>query len=267
LHISAAAHSPLVEPALATFARVVASVRLAPPSIPWISDTTGRPVRPDEATDPAYWTAHMRRTVDFASVLDTVLADRAALLEVGPGRTLGGLARQHPAYTDDRPVVASMPHAADQVGGTAVLLTAAGRLWQAGVPLDWAALHADQRPHRVPLPAYPFQRRRFLLDETGAPGIDAGTDTVADTSASIPALAPSDTEVVVAAAYRAILGVDPVDRYRDFFELGGDSLLAARVAGFLRRELGGDIGVRVVFGAPTVAGLAAAIDERRTVGT
>jgi hypothetical protein len=109
----------------------------------------------------------------------------------------------------------------------------------------------------VPLPTYPFQRRRFLLD-AAEPVADVVTETEEPSTTS----APTDTEAVVAAAYQAILGVDPVDRYRDFFELGGDSLLAARVAAVLRRELGGDIGVRAVFRAPTVAGLAAAIDER-----
>ena len=41
-------------------------------------------------------------------------------------------------------------------------------LWQAGVKIDWSALHHVQdgagRPRRVPLPTYPFQRQRYWLD-------------------------------------------------------------------------------------------------------
>lgn len=270
LHISTAAHSQMMQPALTAFGEAVASVRLNPPSIRWISDTTGSPVTPEEATDPAYWTAHMRRTVDFAAALDTVLKTDAALVEVGPGRTLAGLVRRHPAHTADRVVVASMPHASDEVAGSAVLLAAAGRLWQAGVPIDWPALHDGRCRRRVPLPTYPFERQRFLLgaeaDAVGTVPVEqtpVGTNPVEQPNPPAPL---TDTEAVVAAAYRTILGVDPVDPHRDFFELGGDSLLAARVAAILRRELGEFIGVRTVFVAPTVAGLAAAIDDRRTAG-
>jgi acyl transferase domain-containing protein len=39
-----------------------------------------------------------------------------------------------------------------------------GALWQAGVKLDWSALHAGERLRRVPLPTYPFERKRYFLD-------------------------------------------------------------------------------------------------------
>ncbi|MGH3880891.1 MAG: acyltransferase domain-containing protein, partial [Actinophytocola sp.] len=279
LHISAAAHSPLVEPALDTFRERVRSVRLAPPKLTWISDSTGRPVSAQEAIDPEYWVRHMRRTVNFAAVFDTVLGPvdglaPAALVEVGPGRTLSGLARQYltqGAAGDERVVVPSMPHVADPTPGAEVLLTAVGRLWQAGVPVTWSELHPEERLRRVPLPTYPFEPRRFRLDGDEQSQHDTGRRAElpaprAERSAPVrPAgdTPPGDTEAVVAAAYSTILGLDEVDRHRDFFELGGDSLLAARVATILRRELGGDIGVRAVFGAPTVARLAEAIDRRR----
>jgi acyl transferase domain-containing protein len=268
LHISAAGHSHMVEPVLESFEKRVAAVRLKPPSLPWISDVTGRPVSPEEAVDPAYWTAHLRHTVNFSAVLETVLtAGDAALVEVGPGRTLGSLARQHPAYREDRPVVASMPHPSDETPGPSVLLTAAGQLWQAGVPIDWAALHGGERRRRVPLPSYPFQRRRFRIDEAPEP---SAPDTAAfggEATADAGVRWRSDTEAAVAAAFHAILGLRPTDGHRSFFELGGDSLLAARMTAVLRRELGVPVGVRAVFRAPTVVGLAALVDEQRAGGS
>ncbi len=265
LHISTAAHSHLVEPMLAGYEKSVAGVRPMPPEITWISDRTGRPVGADEAVDPAFWSGHLRHTVNFSAALETVLGHGdAALVEVGPGRTLGGLARQYPAY-DGRPVVSCMPHPADEVAGPAVLLGAAGRLWQAGVPVDWAAVHAGERRHRVALPTYPFERRRFRLgEEPQAVARDVGP--------AGPAPAPVDagewetaTQRAVAEAFRAILGVDGLDGHRSFFELGGDSMLAARVAAVLRRELDVKVGVRALFKSPTIVTLAAAIDELRAV--
>jgi acyl transferase domain-containing protein len=46
----------------------------------------------------------------------------------------------------------------------ASLLELAGRLWLAGVELDWTALHAGHRPRRVSLPTYPFERQRFWIE-------------------------------------------------------------------------------------------------------
>ncbi|MGO9958820.1 MAG: beta-ketoacyl synthase N-terminal-like domain-containing protein [Solirubrobacteraceae bacterium] len=44
------------------------------------------------------------------------------------------------------------------------LLDLAGRLWLAAVDIDWTGLHAGRRRRRVPLPTYPFERRRFWID-------------------------------------------------------------------------------------------------------
>jgi NAD(P)-dependent dehydrogenase (short-subunit alcohol dehydrogenase family)/acyl carrier protein len=43
------------------------------------------------------------------------------------------------------------------------LLAMLARLWQAGCPIDWAALHRGEG-RRVELPTYPFQRRRYWVD-------------------------------------------------------------------------------------------------------
>jgi amino acid adenylation domain-containing protein len=41
--------------------------------------------------------------------------------------------------------------------------------WIAGGAIEWAQLHRNRSPHRVALPTYPFQRRRFWLPETATP--------------------------------------------------------------------------------------------------
>ena len=58
----------------------------------------------------------------------------------------------------------------------------------------------------------------------------------------------------------------PGDRYRlddDFFEIGGDSLLAMRLTARVRQLLGVELPLRAVFDCPTLGELSSAIDERR----
>ena len=58
-----------------------------------------------------------------------------------------------------------------------------------------------------------------------------------------------------------LLGVDSVGVEDNFFNLGGHSLLATQLIARIRDEFRVDLGLRTVFDTPTVAGLAAKIEE------
>jgi polyketide synthase PksJ len=75
------------------------------------------------------------------------------------------------------------------------------------------------------------------------------------------AMARVCTEDVIAATWRELLGVEAVARDDDFYDLGGNSLLATQVASRLRRAFGIDLPVRVLFEETTVAGLAMRVDS------
>ncbi|MFC9896576.1 non-ribosomal peptide synthase/polyketide synthase [Nocardia sp. NPDC127579] len=63
-------------------------------------------------------------------------------------------------------------------------------------------------------------------------------------------------EAAVARVFGEVLGCARVGRDDDFFALGGNSLLATRVAARLGADLGCTLGVRELFGATTVSALA-----------
>ncbi|MBO3751358.1 amino acid adenylation domain-containing protein [Streptosporangiaceae bacterium NEAU-GS5] len=69
-----------------------------------------------------------------------------------------------------------------------------------------------------------------------------------------------DAEELVAGIWRDLLGVEP-GAFDDFFALGGHSLMATRVAARLRRAVGVEVPIRTIFERPSVAGLAAAVEE------
>jgi phthiocerol/phenolphthiocerol synthesis type-I polyketide synthase E len=170
LHTSHAFHSAMMESMLPAFLEVVRGVELHPPSIPFVSNVTGTWISDEEATDPGYWARHVRSAVRFAEGLATLAADGPRIfLEVGPGKSLSTLVRQNRELggkDGGHLVLSSMRHPKDDSDDDAFALEALGRLWLAGVRVDWDGFHADESRSRVALPTYPFERRSYWIEAT-----------------------------------------------------------------------------------------------------
>lgn len=167
LRTSHAFHSALMEPVAEAFRERMRTVALAAPRIPYISNRTGTWITAAEATDPEYWVRHLLEPVRFADGIATLWRDPGlVLLEVGPGHTLGSFAAKQPAEASaaERLVLASLRHERDRQSDEELLQKALGRLWLAGVEIDWDGVHASERRRRVPLPAYPFERQRYWIE-------------------------------------------------------------------------------------------------------
>lgn len=76
----------------------------------------------------------------------------------------------------------------------------------------------------------------------------------------------SAVEEVLASIYAEILGFDRVGVDDSFFDLGGDSLSAMRLAASVNKALDTDLAVRTLFDAPTVRGLSQQLGGTRNSG-
>jgi acyl carrier protein len=72
----------------------------------------------------------------------------------------------------------------------------------------------------------------------------------------------TNTEQMLATLWAETLGVERVDVDENFFDLGGDSLLAFRLVSRVASEYGIDASPEMIFDLPTVRELARAIDGR-----
>ncbi|MFZ9042080.1 MAG: hypothetical protein ACO225_10420, partial [Ilumatobacteraceae bacterium] len=71
-------------------------IEFGEPTIPFVSNVTGKWVTEQQATSPEYWATHLRQTVRFADGLSTVFEEGSRLfLEVGPGDALSQMVYQH----------------------------------------------------------------------------------------------------------------------------------------------------------------------------
>ncbi|MEU5002617.1 type I polyketide synthase, partial [Streptomyces sp. NPDC021622] len=159
LRVSHAFHSPLMDPMLDEFRRVLEGVSYEAPAIPVVSTLTGRLATAEELTSAEYWVRHVRESVRFADAVGALVAEGVGtFVEVGPGGTLSALGQESapdaefvPVLRNDRP---------EQAALTSAIAEAHVR----GVRVDWAAYFEGSGAQRVDLPTYAFQRERFWLD-------------------------------------------------------------------------------------------------------
>ena len=177
LDTSHAFHSPIMEPILEPFQARVKQINLNPPQIPYISNVTGTWITAEEATNPAYWTTHLRQTVRFAEGLKELCkqSDRI-LLEVGPGRTLSKLAKQYPDKQPNQVVLTSVRHPKEKQSDIKFILNTLGQLWLAGVQIDWPGFYNQEKLNRLPLPTYPFERQRYWIEPSQHSKLGSGLE-------------------------------------------------------------------------------------------
>ena len=75
------------------------------------------------------------------------------------------------------------------------------------------------------------------------------------------------TERTLVDLWQGVLGLDRVGITDNFFDLGGHSLLATRLTARIREAMKVELPLRLVFDAPTIAELAAALDDAAASGT
>ena len=138
--------------------------------MPYVSNVTGTWITPEQATSPAYYVEHLRRAVQFEAGVRTLAADPAlhfARGRPGHGADLAGAHRTSATTAAAARRVDAARRASPQRrrghargGWPVVARRRAARL---------AGVHAERR-RRVPLPTYPFERKRHSVDRAVAGG-------------------------------------------------------------------------------------------------
>ncbi|MEU7619290.1 type I polyketide synthase [Micromonospora rifamycinica] len=165
LNVSHAFHSPHMDAILEPFGRVARGLTYHPPTIPVVSNVTGRLATADELGDPGYWVRHVRQPVRFH---DGVRAarERGATIFVGLGPD-GALCVSAEECLGSAADVLLLPVLRPGRPEPVTLLAAVAGAYVGGVAVDWSRVFAGTGAGRVELPTYAFRHRRYWL----APGL------------------------------------------------------------------------------------------------
>lgn len=160
-------HSHMMEPVRPQLTQLFQKFTINPPTIPYISNVTGTWITNREVVNPAYWVTHTVSPIRFSEGLGELLKTSCNFfVEIGPGNSLSGFTAQHPESRSsvERYILATMPKESENVSDRAFLLRAVGKLWAAGMYINWTSFYGNKNPKRVPLPTYPFEKKRYWLE-------------------------------------------------------------------------------------------------------
>lgn len=225
LAVSHAFHSALMEPMIEDFAQVLTGLSAHPPRIQLVSNVTGQ-LADTGYGSASYWVEHVRKPVRFADGMQTAVALGAEVfIEVGPG---AGLAADHDVSA------ATLIRGHSEV---LTLLTGVGRLFAAGLPVDWVRVFDGLGARPVDLPTYAFARQRHWLG--GNVALDVAAPVAAQLSTEDPAEQRRLLVDVVCLHAAVVLGLHDrhaIDPQRAFQDLGFTSMSGVELRNRLKTE-------------------------------
>lgn len=155
LHTSHAFHSHFMDPILDKFYEISAQYSLSKAKIPYISNVTGNWFNVEDFGNKRYWTDHLRHTVMFSKGLETLsLNDEDTFIEIGPGRVLTQLIRQHSFLSQPLLLSSLPPPHESNYHSYEYFLNTIGQLWLNHHVIDWVYLYTNEIRQRCAAPTY-----------------------------------------------------------------------------------------------------------------
>ncbi|MFI9649567.1 type I polyketide synthase [Streptomyces sp. NPDC052040] len=272
--VDVASHSPQVDPLREELLADLAGLAPVPSRIPILSTVTG------EATDGSgfdaeYWMRNLREPVLFWDAVRSLIArDHGVFVEMSPHPVLLSAVEQ--GFESGEREGLALPAMRREGPETHGMLRILGALHTHGLPAPAPETLLPDGGRPVPLPAYTWQHQRFWF-RSARPADRARIPeplAPAAESAVVPGAEPRTAlyERLAAAAERGavlretvlhavaeVLEMPPerVDPDAGFFQMGMDSMLAARVRVQLEAGLGRRLPAPVMFEHPSVEALSA----------
>lgn len=254
LNTSHAFHSHDFEPILDEFASYVDQFEPGPPQIPMISCLTGKFLAEEDAQRGAYWAKQLRNTVRFSAGIETIFStEQTLLIEVGPNVHLCKIASVNPGVNNTQGGVFTIGRPSCEEQGQEIEKILA-RIWTQYENYKPDTLHIPEEASFMRLPTYPFQRDRYWIDYK--PG-----ELIETTPAKERPRADQPTEGISAndrilRIWQEVLGNREINPDDNFFDIGGNSLIAITLVSKIEKEFSCTYNLRNFFEAPSISGIA-----------
>ncbi|TMP43897.1 hypothetical protein CWB96_11750 [Pseudoalteromonas citrea] len=266
LSTSHAFHSRMMDAMLADYDKALEQVQFHEGRIAIASNLTGQ-FDLDAMCCAQYWLDHIRQPVQFSQSIELLKHTFGAdciYLEVGPGHVLSTFVNKHGVRPNQ--VLKSLPKKNESMADIVAIQSTLGALWGAGQVVNWAEYHRDNSPKRVAIPTYQFEKKEYWYNDP-IPAAPLEFDALGLNNNEAECRHLSHTEEVVVNIWKQLLGFDEIQINDNFFDLGGDSLLAIKLGQMLGENFGlsqSSISINELFEFATVKTLSERIEHIMT---
>ena len=204
----------------------------------------------------------------LSEAIETLLDDRNyVLLEVGASAEPSAQVKMSASLASREDltflsIIHSKCDSEEFLENEALILKVIGELWVAGGAVSWRDFRSSRPGRRIDLPTYPFERKRHWLEmdqNLSRYGAETPSTLVLDRATSSVSLALETLETHILKVWQEVLGINVIGLQDDFFELGGNSLVAITLAERLSTILGCDVALTDLLEARTISKLAARV--------
>ena len=224
---SHAFHSPLMEPMLDALEQEAKQISFQALRLPLLSNTTGEILPPGSVLNASHWRRHTRAPVRFTAGIQTLIQQNYnCFIEIGPKPLLSKLGQRC-----QQDVQATwLPSLAQDKPDWLVLLESLSVLYVQGVDVNWQGLEPNNHPRRLTLPTYPFQRKRYWINQAGGLMHGKPSEQPHSQLQVEPSGQTTQQETIVStlqSLMARLLQITPadIDIEAPFLEMGADSLV------------------------------------------
>jgi acyl transferase domain-containing protein len=245
-------HSKFMDSIKSSYGEILNSIQFNSPSIPFISNISGKMITAEEATSKLYWLRHMRETVNFYEGSNTLLKSESSdFIEIGPGFTLTNILKKKiRAEKLKKDTYYTLRNKKQNGNDYERVISLLGDFWLKGIKINWQALFYEKKLKKMSLPTYPFDDNVFptrvnvfekyeemfknvnaSLNENLSQ-VDENVKTTPNETKKVKSndyksnALLNSTEIKLIEIWKDFFQTDDIGEEDDFFDLGGDSLKA-----------------------------------------
>lgn len=227
-------------------------IKFKAPSIPFISSLSSTWIKPDEAISSEYWLKQIKYSEnhDSESISPNI---KNIHIEVGPDNS-----------NNDSPyVLQSLGNYIAEKGDYQTLLESLGSLWMMNIKIDWEKFNKNRESRRIPLPTYPFEKKRYWIDPPSlSTTILQDPLLINNIEKSDKILSIDEIETILIKIWQEFFELNSVRIDSDFYKLGGDSVLALQVIAKIQATFKIKLKPSSLLEYPTISDLAKNIHQK-----
>ncbi len=254
LKTSHAYHSFMMENILEEYEEKVKTVRLNSPTIPLVSNIKGDFISPGDLSQAKYWGEELRSTVRFGDCISSIFskAGSAKFIEIGPGNTLCSFVKMNTNTPVNTLAQSTVRGAKQKISDMEFFFKSLGKLWERGCELNWQPLIRGRRNTKISIPTYTYDHSEYWITQDFSTEKNSrnDSDVTKEEKAQNSGINKSSNEQLKD-IWMETFGTSEIHEQSDFFDLGGDSLLAVRLCDTLNKAFDVSIPLGTLFKATT----------------